>query len=262
MMNRFLVFSFALLLLTTCDNSTGSNSEPDESEGKIPVVSQAFDWESNGIPKFIDQLHVDMEQILRISKFRSSAGHDYSDAYETCRSIKHYVVFNGFPIDWHEIEIRSPINGRITWIQSEGGPRQGGYQVWVESDQYPGIIVSIFHMDVDESLTLGDRVTKNQVIGTHSNETFNDIGIQIFGPTDVEEEYAIKMVSIFEVMEDSYFNSLSDYGLNTFDDVIISKEVRDQNPLTCRPDPSDLGFVGDDPLFTGDDSHAWFFPMN
>src|SRR5262249_2384306 len=41
------------------------------------------------IPKFLQADYIDLCQIGSISKFRSSEEHDYSDAFESCRSMKH-----------------------------------------------------------------------------------------------------------------------------------------------------------------------------
>jgi hypothetical protein len=49
-----------------------------------------YDTDANGVPRFAESNCIELHKISRISKFRSGAGHDYSDDFETCRSMKHY----------------------------------------------------------------------------------------------------------------------------------------------------------------------------
>ena len=37
----------------------------------------------DALPKFVSTNYIELEKITRISKFRSSAGHDYSDDFES-----------------------------------------------------------------------------------------------------------------------------------------------------------------------------------
>ena len=60
----------------------------------------------DSIPKFVDCDYLDLDKINKISKFRSGMGHDYSDDFESCRSMKHY--FNPNVEDYSLIEIFSP----------------------------------------------------------------------------------------------------------------------------------------------------------
>ena len=51
-----------------------------------------YDVDLNGIPQFVSTNVMDLVNISQISKFRSGAGHDYSDDFESCRSMKHYFI--------------------------------------------------------------------------------------------------------------------------------------------------------------------------
>ena len=46
--------------------------------------------DEKNVPKFITADFIDLSGVTSISKFRSGAGHDYSDSDEKCRSMKHY----------------------------------------------------------------------------------------------------------------------------------------------------------------------------
>ena len=54
------------------------------------AFSDVWDIDNNGVPQFVNTNYMDIEKIYRFSRFRSSVGHDYSDAFEECRSMKHY----------------------------------------------------------------------------------------------------------------------------------------------------------------------------
>ena len=58
--------------------------------GRVPRdIIVTYDL-SKGIPQIIDNDWINLDKIAQISKFRSGAGHDYSDDFERNRSMKHY----------------------------------------------------------------------------------------------------------------------------------------------------------------------------
>jgi hypothetical protein len=59
----------------------------------------------------------------------------------------------------------------------------------------------------------------------------SDIAVIVNDPT-----HQGKMISYFNVITDTLFKEYFDRGVNTREEIIISKEVRDQNPLTCSGD--------------------------
>ena len=48
----------------------------------------------DAVPRFATAFYFDLAHVERISRFRSGIGHDFSDTYETCRSMKHYICPN------------------------------------------------------------------------------------------------------------------------------------------------------------------------
>ena len=59
---------------------------------RLAAQSVPYDLDRLGVPRFVNTNYIDLENIFQISKFRSSAGHDYSDDIERCRSMKHYFM--------------------------------------------------------------------------------------------------------------------------------------------------------------------------
>jgi len=182
-----------------------------------------YNIETNGIPKFVDVNYIELEKIERISKFRSSEGHDYSDDFESCRSMKHYYS----PYDtliWNDVKVYSPVAGTISRIREEWA----GTQLEIRSEEYPAITFVLFHMDLLEQPKVGDKLTKGQQLGTHiGTQTTSDIAV------GVNTNKGYRLVSYFDVMSDSLFQKYQVRGVTSRADAIISKEDRDADPLSC-----------------------------
>ena len=195
---------------------------------QLDFIWATYDVDALGIPKFVETDYIELGKIERISKFRSSEGHDYSDDFESCRSMKHYFVPKP-NIDWSTVKIFSPVNGTIVGIYEEWA----GKQVHIRSEQYPAFYFVIFHVNLTSPLGIGSKVTAGQQLGTHiGSQTNSDIAVHV----KTLEGWKLggwKFVSYFDVMTDSLFESYQARGLSTRDAVIISKEARDADPLTC-----------------------------
>lgn len=176
-----------------------------------------------GLPKFILKNYIELDKIDSISRYRSGVGHDYSDSYEACRSMKHYFK-PGYDEDWSSVKIFSPVNGTI----SNSFPESiGGNQVWITPFGMPAFNVSIFHVNLSIPLNIGDTVRSGQQIGTHTGpQTTSDIAIQIMAPNST-----FQRVSYFDVMTDRLFACYMSRGIMTRDELIISKAARDADPL-------------------------------
>lgn len=183
-----------------------------------------YNVDSKGIPKFVEVNYIELEKIEKISKFRSGVGHDYSDDFETCRSMKHYYS----PFDtliWNNVNVYSPVAGTISRIREEWA----GTQLEIRSEEYPAFTFIIFHMDLLETPKVGDKFTKGQQLGTHiGTQTTSDIAVGI----NTNKGY--KLVSYFDVMTDSLFTAYQAKGMITRSDAIISKEARDNDLLSCN----------------------------
>jgi len=188
------------------------------------VMNCHWDVDSWGIPRFVDVNYIDFERIAKISKFRSSVGHDYSDDFEHCRSMKHYFWLDG-DSGWENARLYAPVNGTVSWRFEEWL----GTQVWIRSDDYPDFQFGIFHVVLqDSTLSEGRAVTAGQWLGTHfGTRTYSDIAVTVTTPG------GRKLISYFDVMSDALFQRYQARGLSNRNDVIISMQERDTWPLTC-----------------------------
>lgn len=189
-------------------------------------VSDIWDIDKRGIPKFVENNYIELDKIYRISKFRSSVGHDYSDAFEHCRSMKHYFEPQSIA-DWSSVKIFSPVTGIITRAEMEWA----GLKVEIESEKYPAFRFSIFHIN-SSGYDVGDSVEAGEQLGTHIGlQTMSDISVIVNDPTRQG-----RMVSYFEVITDAVFQEYANRGLLRREDVIIPKATRDTSPLSCNGD--------------------------
>jgi hypothetical protein len=219
-----LLFSL-IAIVSGCSKDKDKQSSP----------SDIWDIDKDGIPKFVDSNYIELNKIYRISKFRSSYGHDYSDAFEHCRSMKHYFEPKG-DVDWATVKIYSPVSGSITRIENEWA----GTKIEIVADNYPAFRFSIFHINLTVQLSVGDKVISGQQLGMHiGSQTMSDISVLVNDPTKQG-----RMVSYFEVITDALFTKYSTHGIIHREDVIISKATRDANPLTCSGD----AFVSSDTI--------------
>jgi len=208
--------SLLAVFLTGCGDDNGLT-------GPGGRGNDTYDVDENGIPKFVSVDYIELENIHQISKFRSGIGHDYSDDFESCRSMKHYFQPKS-SVDWSAVPIFSPVNSTVSRIFEEWA----GTQVQLKSEQYPAFFFIIFHVNLTNPLNVGDVVAAGQRLGTHiGSQTMSDIAVGVNTPN------GWKLISYFDVMTDSVFQNYQARGLTSRNDVIISKEARDGDPLTC-----------------------------
>lgn len=201
----------------------------------VQAPNYIWDIDKDGIPKFVDKNYIELSGIYRISKYRSSVGHDYSDYSEHCRSLKHYFEPKG-SVDWAAIKIYSPVTGTITRVEQEWA----GTKIEIESEEYPAFRISIFHINLQGSRTVGDKINEGELLGTHiGSQTYSDVSVIVNDPTKQG-----RMVSWFDVITDNVFMEYSLRGVSSRSDMIIPKSLRDANPLTCSGDT----FTLTDPL--------------
>lgn len=190
-----------------------------------------YDLDGNEIPRFAGKDVLELEKISKISKLRSGAGHDYSDDFESCRSMKHYFVPKD-GVDRLSMKIFSPINGTLTALTDDWMEESiwKGKVVCIKSKDYPAFYVIIYHIDLSNPLDLGEEIAAGQLLGypaDYDNVGVADTAVGVITPS------GYKLVSYFQIMTDSLFQNYKARGVTSRDDMIIPKEQRDADPLTC-----------------------------
>jgi len=210
--------------------------------------SQIDTWDllTNGVPQFVEHDFTDLTKISRISKFRSGAGHDYSDSFETMRSMKHYYsTYPDYRLN-NIVEVYSPVEGEIVSITDEGHGYSGGLinqQVRIQSSEYPAFIFVLFHVDLlSDQIAVGKQVNAGELIGYARMyyptipEYADNFDIAVWCGTSLGTRY----ISFSETLTEAVFQSYKDRGVANRDDLIISQEYRDAHPVNFQMyDPFD-----------------------
>lgn len=178
---------------------------------------------ANGIPRFVSRPYLDLTAIARISRFRSGEGHSYTDAFEACRSMKHYFQPR-HDVDAAAIPIVAPIDGDVVRLDEEWA----GTQLHIESQRYPAFRVILFHVRLSTPLAVGMHVAAGQPIGTHiGSQTMSDVAVAVTTPA------GFQLVSWFDVLDDAGFAQHAARGIASREAMVIARAERDAHPLSC-----------------------------
>jgi len=207
---------------------------PGEHEGTITGTRKiwpTYDIDSMGIPRFASADVIDLSKVSWISRFRSGQGHDYSDDFESCRSMKHYFV-PGNQDERTLVNIFAPCDGTVIATTEEWSEEIGwkGTNVGIQSDEYPAFHFVVMHIELIKALNVGEKIVAGQLLGTppdYENFTMADTAVGVNTPG------GYRLISYFDVMTDTVFSSYQARGLQSRSDAIISREERDADPLTC-----------------------------
>src|SRR4030095_1573920 len=88
---RYLTLALLVVALACGGSPSGPQPNPGPSNPppSAPPQDPTYDL-SRGVPRVVSPRHISVSHFRQISRFRSSAGHSYTDAVESCRSMKHY----------------------------------------------------------------------------------------------------------------------------------------------------------------------------
>lgn len=217
-----------------------------------PVQAQSnghtYDIDTLGIPRFVNTVYIDLAKITQLSRFRSNAGHEYSDSsqfglgayrgppdnrFEACSSMKHYFIAPDATV-----KIYAPVSGKIIRMFDEP---IGGTQIQIEPDEYPAFAFTIFHVALNQAYAVGDHVDAGQLIGNHTgSQTWSDIAVFVRTPRGNH------LISYFETLTDEAFEAFRARGIQSREQLIYSREYRLANPVFfClgRPTPQEPELV-------------------
>jgi hypothetical protein len=221
----------AAIALVACSGKSPSAPTPSEPPSASPPATPppaappTYDVDTLGVPAFAANDYIDLAGIQRISRFRSAAGHDAADEFETCRSMKHYFQPK-FSVDATTIAVFSPVAGTVFTTREE---RTFGLQVVIQSSAQPAFTFIIFHLNPSLNLTAGTTLTAGQRLGNHiGSQTSSDIAVVVDTPR------GRKAVSWFQVMTDGVFQGYAARGVASRASAIITQAERDADPLTCN----------------------------
>lgn len=198
-----------------------------------------YDIEGKGIPKFIEKDFTQLFKIEKISKFRSGFGHSYTDGTEVCRSMKHY--YNPFPAyrKNNTVEVYAPFTGTIVSVSSDGhgsSTELTNKEIQIKADDQPAFICDIFHCDLSSSsIKTGKKVQAGELLGyarlyyDDLDEVATSFDVALWANTPT----GMRLVPYFDALTDDVFNLYMSRGVQLRQDLTISAEERDADPLIC-----------------------------
>lgn len=187
-----------------------------------------------------------LDKIEKISRYRSCAGHITvpQDSREGRRNMKHYFWVKSEFNKPKTVEIYSPYDGYIADVRSDLKMGLEG-EIWITPMQIFALVppfgvwsFSVQHIDIKPGLKMGDKVKAGDLIGYAAisekrGDSFDIVyGKSGFPPKTVDgwtDPFA-DLDSVFNHMSDQVFARYQQKGLSSKEDLIISKEERDQNP--------------------------------
>lgn len=215
--------ALALLAQTACaPTPTAGDAMPTPPHTPKPTA-QTIPRPTPQPARYLTAHSLDPAAVARISRFRSGAGHDFSDDAETCRSMKHYLVPRD-GIAAADLVIRAPAAGVIDGLD----PEWAGIKVTLAPDAAPDERVVIFHVATRAGLAIGDRVAPGDVLGHHATlETWSDVAIED------RAHGGYRLVSAFERLSDALWAEWQARGITDRAALIIPRAERDARPLAC-----------------------------
>ena len=169
--------------------------------------------------------YIDLSKIGRISKFRSTIGHSYTDGSEDCRSMKHYFEPKS-TVDWTGVDIFAPVSGTILTIRSDGA---AGYQIQIRPKDMAIFTIALFHVNLDPGVVKNKWVTSGEHFGRHAT-SFSTSDVAVF----YKAKDGGKLISCFEAMTDDVFAQYTARGIMSREEAIITREERDADPVPCE----------------------------
>lgn len=223
-------------------DASGRSVDPDEfARWDARTTFGDFDF-SSPLPRFAAAHYLAPADASDVSLFRSGFGHDYSDDFESCRSMKHYFWMTA--PDWTTVQIRSPVAGRVVDRLDEWA----GTKLVIRARDQHAFFFEIFHVVLAPlDLVPGDAVEEGQVLGHHvGSQTCSDIAVAVQTTVDGPRSWVRgrRYVSYFDVLTDAAFADWHARGVPDRAALQITAAERDASPLTCDGE----GFTGSDPL--------------
>jgi len=146
--------------------NTSTVIKPSDEFGPGGLVENLESWADIELPKFITASHVKISDIAYVSKFRSSAGHDFSDSFEVCCSMKHYFIATDYfgtrftqpiysAVDGVALYLSEPSGGhsddwKIGYREQTGKEPPADYRDWniyIRPDNAPNVWITHMHVN-------------------------------------------------------------------------------------------------------------------
>lgn len=187
----------------------------------------------------------ELNKIDKISRYRSCAGHTTvpQDEREMRRSMKHYFSVKPEYLGSDTVKIYSPFDGYVAIVREDRADGLEG-EIWIVPDDLFVILppigrwsFSVQHINILEGLKRGSKVMAGELIGYAAVASKNRGTFDVVYAKGAISSKRIDnwmgpfsdLDSVFNHMSDDVFAQYKDRGINSKEDLIISKEDRDKN---------------------------------
>lgn len=227
MSRRSLIFTVFLLLVIV--GGIVLWKLPDQETGQ-PILTANF---------------IDLAKVGKISKYRSCQGHTVvpQDESESARSMKHYVVLKPEYVGGNKVEVYSPISGIVKSTRAE--PQKGlEGEIWL-GNKGSNWDVSIQHLVILDSVKEGMKITAGEIIGHVANNGIDvvyGVGAHSVKTIDGYQSPYLNLDSPFSHINESVLALYQARGIEQ-EDLVYSKEYRDQNPCKYRDERGGLNDI-------------------
>ena len=162
--------------------------------------------------------HVELNKIQKISRYRSAAGHNFVDySGESCVNLKHYFhtyadaqVTNTTQLP-SSLDYFAPADGTIvTMTQTRTSVDPTDYEIDIQLDANPNVIVRLFHITPNSNLSVGDHVSSGQQIAVAPSNHIDSGDFAVYVLTNA----GFRHISMFEIMSSSVLQDYYDKGVN------------------------------------------------
>lgn len=208
------------------------------------------------LPRFITHHFIHPAEVTTIIKYRSGAGHAFSDQYEpNDRSLKNYFQPRLAHLGRRDsLPVYTPTTGTITGVTNEqhrlSNGEHRGVQVSIVPDHYPAFAIRLFHVNLAPHLAVGSRVSAGDQLGYADLREAVDTdwavaaawdAIPLYGDSgEVLKAPGYRLVSPFDVMEDVAFATYARYGITERSSFVVALDYRAANPGKFQGrDPND-----------------------
>lgn len=215
------------------------------------AVIALFVLAKNAPPPQIVANFTELDKIEKISRYRSCAGHTTvpQNEREMKRSMKHYFSVRPGYLGDNTVEIYSPYDGFVTSIREDLAEGLEG-EIWIAPKDIFVILppigrwtFSVQHINIREGLKRGSEVKAGELIGyaavseVSNRDTFDVVyGKGALVPKMIDNWMGpfSDLDSVFNQMSDGVFARYQKRGVASKEEIIISKEERDQSPCTYK----------------------------
>lgn len=189
---------------------------------------------------YLTDLHVELNKIQKISRYRSAAGHNFVDySGESCVNLKHYFhtyeegqqpQLSDLP---SSLGYFAPANGTIVAMgQTRVSEDPTDYEMDIRLEANPNIVVRLFHLTPTAGLEVGSTVTSGQQVGQAPTIHVDSGDFAVYVLTN----NGYRHVSMFEIMAPGVLDQYIARGVdqNWRDDLFYATGHSYPSGITCE----------------------------